>query len=479
MKLKELLRDIPAMLYHVSPDTEISGFCTDSRKVMPGDLFVAMRGEQTDGHKYMAMAVEKGAAAILCEDVQEGLPCARVADTRLAVPFAASRFYGEPSKELKIVGITGTNGKTTTAFLVKQLLERCTGEKVGLIGSVVNMIGEEEFHTENTTPENAELQSLFRRMLDAGCKVCVMEVSSHALCLHRVDAVEFEVGVFTNLSQDHLDFHRDMEDYAAAKAALFPRCRYALANGDDSWTEKVLSLRGSYSSFGLGADNELRAEEVELSSTGARFALCRGEERIKTSLALAGDYNVYNALAAVAVCAVLGVSLERCGEKLPLCPGAKGRLERVKTGGDYSIFIDYAVTPDAIENVLHTLRKITPGRLVMLFGCGGDRDRKKRPLMGRISGELADFVIVTSDNPRTEKPEDIIAEILPGVKESGCAYVVIPDRIEAIHYAMDKHEAGDVILLCGKGHEDYQIIGHTKIHMDEREIVAAHLEKEK
>ena len=477
MKLKDILQDVPALQWNVESDREITGFSTDSRRVQPGDLFVALRGEQTDGHKYMAMACEKGAAAVLCEEAEAGLPAVIVPDTREAVPYAANRFYGEPSKALKIVGITGTNGKTTTAFLVKQLLERITGEKIGLIGSIVNMIGDEEIHTENTTPENAELQSLFRRMLDAGCRYCVMEVSSHALCLHRVDCIDFAVGVFTNLSQDHLDFHKDMDDYAAAKALLFPRCAKALANGDDGWTEKVMALRPDYLRYGIGDGNALRAEKVELSEQGARFILREGEKSAATSIALAGDYNVYNALAAVGACEALGMSLSDCAAALSDCSGAKGRLERVPTDGDYSIFIDYAVTPDAIENVLGTLRKIAPGRLVMLFGCGGDRDRKKRPIMGRISGVLSDFVIVTSDNPRTEKPEDIIAEILPGVEESGCPFVVIPDRIAAIHYAMDYHESGDVILLCGKGHEDYQIIGHTKIHMDEREIVAAHLKE--
>ena len=477
MKLKDIMQDISVWRWDADPDSEITGFCTDSRKVQPGDLFVALRGEQTDGHRYMAMACEKGAAAVLCEEAEAGLPAVIVPNTREAVPFAANRFYGEPSKELKIIGITGTNGKTTTAFLVKQLLERITGEKIGLIGSIVNMIGDTEIHTENTTPENAELQSLFRRMLDAGCRTCVMEVSSHALCLHRVDCIDFAAGVFTNLSQDHLDFHRDMDDYAAAKALLFPRCKIALANGDDGWTEKVMALRSDYYRYGIGEQNDLRAENVELSERGASFTLREGETSAETSVALAGDYNVYNALAAVGACCALGMSLTDCAAALPKCNGAKGRLERVPTDGDYSIFIDYAVTPDAIENVLRTLRKIAPKRLVMLFGCGGDRDRKKRPIMGRISGELSDFVIVTSDNPRTEKPEDIIAEILPGVEESGCPFVVIPDRIAAIHYAMDHHESGDVILLCGKGHEDYQIIGHTKIHMDEREIVAEHIKE--
>lgn len=479
MKLRDIIQDLSAEYFGADAETEISGFTCDSRQVRPGYLFVALRGAQTDGHRYMASAAAQGAAAILCEEAEAGLPCLRVEDTRIAVPFAANRFYGEPSGELKIIGITGTNGKTTTAFLVKQLLERITGEKIGLIGSIVNMIGDEEIHTENTTPENAELQSLFRRMLDAGCRFCVMEVSSHALCLHRVDCIDFAVGIFTNLSQDHLDFHKDMDDYAAAKAQLFPRCKAALANGDDSWTDKVMALRSDYCRYGLQDGNDLRAEKVVLSDRGARFTLRCGEESAETSIDLAGDYNVYNALSAMGACMALGMSLADCAAALPMCSGAKGRLERVPCDGDYSIFIDYAVTPDAIENVLRTLRKIAPGRLVMLFGCGGDRDRKKRPIMGRISGELADFVIVTSDNPRTEKPEDIIAEILPGVEESGAPYAVIPDRIEAIHFAMDHHKEGDVVLLCGKGHEDYQIIGHTKIHMDEREIVAAHRKKEK
>jgi len=474
MKIQEILKDIVVLENKTGAEVEITGVCYDSRKVQPGDLFVAVRGYESDGHRFIPMAVEKGCAAVLCEEAPSvEIPYVITDDSRLGLALSARNFYRDPSGEMKIIGITGTNGKTTTVTLLKQLLERCLGAKVGLVGSVCNMIGDEEFHTEHTTPESCDLQKLFRTMADAGCSHCVMEVSSHSLVLHRVAGVKFEVGLFTNLTQDHLDFHNTMEEYARAKALLFPHCRQAAANADDGWMPLVMKdAAPPVFTFSDGGEAALSARDVSVSTQSVRFTAWEGQESCPVVLNLPGRFSVQNALAVMACGRLLGIPLADCAAALAVARGAKGRVEPVPTDGDYSIFIDYAVTPDAIENVLKTLRAVTKGRLVMLFGCGGDRDRKKRPIMGRIACELSDYVVVTSDNPRTEKPEDIIEEILVGVRECNTPYVVIPDRPTAVEWAVENHQPGDVILLCGKGHEDYQIIGKTKIHMDEREIVA-------
>ena len=475
MKLKDVLKEIPAVMEGASPDTEINGICYDSRKARPGDLFVAVRGYESDGHRFIPAARAAGCAAVLCQErPEEEGPWVCTPDSRLALALAARNFYGSPASEMQVVGITGTNGKTTTAVLVKQMLETCLGAKVGLVGSVCNMIGEEELHAEHTTPESSDLQALFRRMADAGCRYCVMEVSSHSLVLHRVAGVEFAVGVFTNLSQDHLDFHGTMEEYAKAKAKLFRQCRQAAANMDDPWYSQVLGEAAcpvlTYSATSDRAG--LSARDIRLSADGVRFCALEESGLERVFLGLPGQFSVYNALAAIACGRLLGLSLRECAGALATARGAKGRVEPVPTDGDYNIFIDYAVTPDAMENVLTTLRGVTRGRLVILFGCGGDRDRKKRPLMGEIACRLTDYVVVTSDNPRTEEPMAIIQEILAGMEKSRTPRKVIENRPEAIRWAIENHRPGDVILLCGKGHEDYQIIGKEKIHMDEREIVA-------
>ena len=478
MKLSEILKDINILSDTASYDTEITGICYDSRSVKRGDLFVAVRGFESDGHKYIPMAAEKGCAAVLCEEAPSvDVPYIRTDDSRLGLALAAKNFYRDPSRDMKVIGITGTNGKTTTTILVKQILEKTLGAKVGLIGSISNMIGDEEFHSEHTTPESSDLQALFRQMADSGCTHCVMEVSSHSLVLHRVAGVHFAVGLFTNLTQDHLDFHGTMEEYARAKSLLFPMCEKAAANADDEWTDTILkdAPQPVYLFSAKRDDASLTARDIRLAPSGVRFCALEQGELVRVKTTLPGQFSVYNALAAISCARLLGVSLADAAAALETAHGAKGRVEPVPTDGDYSIFIDYAVTPDAIENVLTTLRGIAPKRLVMLFGCGGDRDRKKRPIMGKIAADIADFVIVTSDNPRTEEPMSIIEEILPGVKEGKAPYEVICDRPTAIRWAIDHHEPEDVILLCGKGHEDYQIIGHEKIHMDEREIVADYL----
>ena len=475
MKLKEILHGLDVRALHADAELEITSLTSDSRQVTAGSLFVAVRGFTSDGHAYIPAAVEKGCAAVLCQRAPESdIPYVIVPDSRLGLALAACNFYRHPSREMTVIGITGTNGKTTTSILVKQLLEKCLGVKVGLVGSICNMIGDERYHTEFTTPESNDLQRLFRTMADAGCTHCVMEVSSHSLALHRVAGTHFSAALFTNLTQDHLDFHKTMDNYADAKAQLFTMCERAAGNADDPWFETVMRLapRPVYTFSTRDNAADLTARDIRLTANEVRFCALEGSELVRTSLAIPGQFSVYNALAAIACARMVGVPLSDAAAALPECRGARGRVERVPTDGDYSIYIDYAVTPDAIENVLNTLRPVAPGRLVMLFGCGGDRDRTKRPIMGRIAAEKSDYVIVTSDNPRTEDPEAIIADILPGLQGVKTPYIVIPDRREAIRWAIENHRGGDLILLCGKGHEDYQIIGHEKIHMDEREIVA-------
>lgn len=380
---------------------------------------------------------------------------------------------------MQIIGITGTNGKTTTTYLLKHLLEDTIGAKVGLIGTNGNMIGSEFIHTERTTPESFELQQLFAEMKSAGCTHVVMEVSSHSLVLSRVAGIDFAVGAFTNLTQDHLDFHHTMEEYAAAKALLFSACRVGCINIDDKWADNMMKNAPcrllTYSADGKEAS--LVAENIKLSAKGVSFTASCDGKRADVSLAIPGKFSVYNALNTIAVGLALGISLDDCAKAMKTAHGVKGRMELVPTDGDYTIVIDYAHTPDALENALKALRADHNGRLVALFGCGGDRDRTKRPIMGAIAADNADFVIVTSDNPRTEQPQSIIDEILVGLEGKKTEHIAICDRAEAIKWAIDNHRANDVILLAGKGHEDYQVVGHEKHHMDEREIVAEHIEK--
>lgn len=482
MKLKELLKNVNIISSNADMETEISGISYDSRKTMPGDLFVAVKGFETDGHKYIPTAVAKGAAVVLCQDIPaEGVAYVQTDNCRRGLAFASCEFYGDPASEMTMIGITGTSGKTTSSYLIKHLLESKLDAKVGLIGTNGNMIGDVAIHSEFTTPESYELHGLFRRMADAGCTHVVMEVSSHSLELDRVAGIHYDVAEFTNLSQDHLDLHGSMEAYASAKRKLFSMCTVGCINADDKWTDVVCGETPCKKISFSAEDNaaELVAKDIRLSATGVRFAAVYGDEIALTKLSIPGMFSVHNALGAIAVGLALGISLDDCADAMASAKGVKGRVEVVPTDGDYSILIDYSHKPDALENVLKTLKPITRGRLICLFGCGGDRDRAKRPIMGAIAADNSDFVIVTSDNPRTEEPQAIIDEILVGLKNKRTPRKMICDRIEAIHWAIDNAGPGDVILLAGKGHEDYQVIGHSKIHMDEREIVADWLEARK
>lgn len=480
MKLRELICDLEVLELAADLEQEITGVCYDSREAKPGELFVAVRGFAADGHRYIPKAVANGASVILCEEAPTlKIPYVRIRDCRLGLALVSSAFFGKPSREMVMIGFTGTNGKTTSSYLMKHLLETALGAKVGLIGTNGIMIGEEFLHSDRTTPESFELQRLFRKMADAGCTHVVMEVSSHSLTLERVAGIHFDVGVFTNLTQDHLDFHGSMEEYAAAKRKLFSMCEAGCFNNDDPWA--AFMEEGATCSvyrFSAGENPaELRAEDIQLHADRVCFDAIEGENRIPTKLDIPGLFSVHNALGVIAAGRALGISLENCAQAMSDAKGVKGRVEVVPTDGDYSILIDYAHTPDALENVLKTLKPLTRGRLIALFGCGGDRDRGKRPIMGRIAAENADLCVVTSDNPRTEDPQAIIDDITAGMKESSTPTKVICDRIEAIGWAIDNVTPGDVILLAGKGHEDYQEVGHEKHHMDEREIVAACLKK--
>jgi len=478
MKLKDLLKGIEIVSASADMEMELSGVSYDSRATRSGDLFVAMTGFAADGHAYIGRAAAAGAAAVLCEKLpEEEIPYVQVADSRRALAVLGANWFGHPAAAMTMVAVTGTNGKTTTTYLIKHILEQTRGVKVGLIGTNQNMIGEEIIPTERTTPESFEVQRLFAQMRDAGCGYVVMETSSHALALDRVFGVHYAVGIFTNLTQDHLDFHQTMESYCDAKAILFRNCDTGVCNADDPWTERLLKDATCKRYFyAEKAAADLRAEDIILESDYISFTAVTAEERVPVRVNIPGGFMVYNALDALGAVMALGVSLQEAAEALNRVAHVKGRVEVVPTPGkDYTVLIDYAHSPDGMVNVLTSVKGFAKGRTVALFGCGGDRDRTKRPKMGAVAAEIADFVIVTTDNPRTEKPADIIADILPGLEGFDTPYIVVEDRVEAIHWAMDHAEAGDVIVLCGKGHETYQEINHVKHHMDEREIVAEYL----
>jgi len=478
MKLKDLLNGIEICSATADLELEISGVSYDSRTTQAGDLFVAMTGFAADGHAFIGKAAAAGAAAVLCERVPEGeIPFVQVRNSRRALAVIGANFFGHPADTMTMVAVTGTNGKTTTTYLIKHILEQTRGANVGLIGTNQNMIGDTVIPTERTTPESFEVQRLFAQMREAGCGYVVMEVSSHALALDRVYGVPYAVGIFTNLTQDHLDFHQTMEAYCDAKAILFRNCDVGVCNADSEWTERLLREATCKTFFyARQAQADLRAEEVCLEADHISFTAVTEAERVPVRVNIPGGFMVYNALDALGAVMALGVSLREAAEALSRVSHVKGRVEVVPTPGkNYTVLIDYAHSPDGMVNVLTSVKGFARGRTVVMFGCGGDRDRTKRPKMGAVAAEIADFVIVTTDNPRTEKPADIIADILPGLEGYDTPYVVVEDRIEAIHWAMDHAEAGDVIVLCGKGHETYQEINHVKHHMDEREIVRDYL----
>ncbi len=478
MKLKDVLQGLELLAWTADLDMEIPAISYDSRQTKAGDLFVAMTGFAVDGHTFIPKAAAAGAAVVLCERIPEmDIPYVQVENTRRALAVVGANFFGHPAEAMTMVAVTGTNGKTTTTYLLKAILEQALGAKVGLIGTNQNMIGEEIIPTERTTPESFALQELFAQMRAAGCTHVVMEVSSHALVLDRVYGVTYQVGVFTNLTQDHLDFHHTMEEYCDAKAILFQRCENGVYNGDDPWAARLLrEATCNPFRYGQNGDADLKAEAVELAADHIAFDAVTKDQRVPVWVNIPGGFMVYNTLDVLGAAMMLGIPLEKSAEILKTVSGVKGRVEVIPTPGKaYTVLADYAHSPDGMENVLKSVKGFAKGRTVALFGCGGDRDKTKRPKMGAVAAQWADFVVVTTDNPRTEQPADIIRDILPGLEHTDTPYVVVEDRVEAIHYCMDHAQPGDVIVLCGKGHETYQEINHVKYHMDEREIVADYL----
>lgn len=472
MLLKELITDISTSL----GETEIKGITADSREVQEGYAYICIVGTVSDGHNFALSAKEKGAAVIIAErDTSSGIDVI-VPDTHAAYAIMSANWFNNPASKLKLIGVTGTNGKTSVTYMLKNILE-AAGEKVGLIGTIQNMIGDEVIKTERTTPNCYELNALFAKMVEKGCTAAVMEVSSHALDQKRVYGIEFEVGIFTNLTQDHLDYHITMENYLEAKKKLFSMCKTAVINSDDEWAEKLCDgLKCRVVTVSATKEASYCAKNIEYRADGVNFLLS-GENTIALSMSTGGRFTVYNAMSAAVSALCFGISAETVKNALCGSDGIKGRAEVVKNPFDFTVIIDYAHTPDGIKNILNTFSELKKGRLIILFGCGGDRDRTKRPIMGEIAAEIADYVVVTSDNPRTENPSKIIEDILVGVKKHNTPYTVIENRIEAIHFAIKEAKKDDIIVLAGKGHETYQILADRTIHLDEREIVAQALKE--
>ncbi len=486
MRLDQLSVAVGGRIAGGDGSAEITDVDFDSGRVRPGSLFVCVRGMSVDGHDFAAAALGAGAAALVVErELPLAVPQLIVADSRRAMGPLAARLFGEPSRRLRMVGVTGTNGKTTTAFLIRSILERA-GLRCGLLGTVVQLVGGEQEPVVRTTPEAVDLQRTLRRMVDAGDEACVIEVSSHALVLGRADAIHFDAAAFTNLTQDHLDFHADMEEYFAAKRLLFAPAAEGAGIAPGAAAINVDDPFGARLHAGLAADGpsavgfspaggpaDLAAAEVDFDATGARFELRGpGEERRRVSIPLPGHFNVENALAALAVAHALGLDLDRAVTALAAADPVPGRMEPIDAGQGFGVLVDYAHTPDSLINVLEAARRLTSGRLICVLGCGGDRDALKRPLMGRAGAELADLALITSDNPRSEDPKEIIAQMLAGVEERRRQVVVVEaDRRAAISKALAAAAAGDLVVIAGKGHESGQEFAGGRVEpFDDRKV---------
>ena len=471
MKLYELIKDTAET---VLDDIEISSVTDDTRKVTEGCLFVCVKGGSFDGHSAAAEMLEKGAAAVVCQhDLGLGDRQILVSDTRRAYGRLCAAWFGHPEKKLKMIGVTGTNGKTTITNVIKHILTSA-GHKTGLVGTIQNEIGDEVIHTDNTTPMAFDFMSLLDRMVREDCEYVVMEVSSFGLVQNRIGPSWFDIAVFTNLTQDHLDYHKDMEDYFQAKKMLFDICDTAIINIDDSYGRRLMDEADCEKySFSVKQSADYYADGIKIKSTGSSFWFCHGDKSYLVRTRIPGLFNVSNLTAVTAVCMRAGIPMEKIICAISGYNGVKGRCEVIPTGRDFTVICDYAHTPDALENILRSVKEYTEGRLICLFGCGGNRDAAKRPKMAKAAAAYADRLIVTSDNPRNEDPELIIKDILAGLENSTVPYDVVTDRREAIYHALKIAEKGDIIVLAGKGHEDYQILaGMEHIHFDEREIVA-------
>ncbi len=481
MKLPELLDDLVAEVTPVADEVEVTHVTYDSRKIGRGGVFVCIPGLHRDGHEFAPAAVSSGAVAVVMErDLElKGAVRVLVPDSRKALAELSCRFYGEPSRKLKVIGITGTNGKTTVSYLVKSICSEA-GLKAGVIGTIGYDLGDLNLKGPHTTPEAPEFQELMAKMVELGITHAAVEVSSHALALRRTYGTEFDVVVFTNLSRDHLDFHGTFEEYKNSKLKLFdseergaPRKGRptAVVNLDDECSEAFIEAAGEKRmTYSISRDADVRGGDVELFPEGSTFSVFWKGEHFEIKLSMPGIFNVMNALAAFCVGASVDLEAHQIIRGLQAVKGVPGRLERIDRGQDFSVFVDYAHTPDALSSVLKTVRDITEGELICVFGCGGDRDKGKRSEMGRVVGTIADLSIITSDNPRSEDPLAIIASIEEGASQVNARYTVVPERREAIVFALESAKRGDSVVIAGKGHEDYQILGEQTIHFDDREV---------
>lgn len=452
--------------------TEITGITCDSRQVKSGFAFICINGAKSDGHDYAEKALENGAAVIVAERDLGISNQIVVPDTHAAYADMCAKWFGNPADSLKLLGVTGTNGKTSVTYMMKKILEKA-GYKVGLIGTIQNMIGDEIIAAHNTTPNAYELNSLFALMKAKGCSYVIMEVSSHALDQSRVYRLDFEAAMFTNLTQDHLDYHITMENYLAAKKKLFSMCKTAIVNSDDPYSaELIKGLDCKVVTYSLGDSSTYSAKGVNYRPASVDYEFVSDSEIGHIKVNTGGRFTVYNSLCTAACAVEIGIPLSTVASALSELQGVKGRAEVVPTGRDFTVIIDYAHTPDGLKNILSTFRECKKNRLIAVFGCGGDRDKTKRPIMGNIAAHFSDYAIVTSDNPRTENPSAIIKDILEGMKGAAIPVKVIENRIEAIKFAVSIAQKDDIIVLAGKGHETYQILNTGTIHLDEREVVS-------
>lgn len=467
MLLKELL---PGVKGDIS-ELNIKGVTCNSKKVENGYVFVCIKGAGADGHDFYKSALDSGAAVIITQKDLKIKNQVIVENTRRVYADMCEKWFGSPAKKLNLIGVTGTNGKTSVTYILKSILEQA-GHKVGLIGTIQNLIGDTVVDSHNTTPEAYELNSLFDKMISAGCDYCVMEVSSHALDQYRVSNLPFSVAIFTNLTQDHLDYHLTMENYLAAKKRLFSMCKIAVINADDEYAERLTEdLDCKVVTCSVGNNGVYSARAIKYRPDSVEYELLYGGKLNHIRVSTGGAFTVYNSMLAGVAALETGISIDDVKTALSKMHGVKGRAESVPTGRDFTVIIDYAHTPDGLKNILQTFKECEKNRLIVLFGCGGDRDKTKRPVMGNIAVRNADYVIVTSDNPRTEEPSVIINDILEGTKGYATPVKVIENRVEAIKYAISTACAGDIIVLAGKGHETYQILKDKTIHLDEREII--------
>ena len=482
--LKDIISTLDVQQVQGNQNVSIQDITADSRAVKPNSLFIALDGATVDGHNYIDKAVAAGAVAVIVSKpvtVPDDVCVITVSDTRQAMMVCVPYFFDYPANRMRMVGVTGTNGKTTTTHMIRHIL-KAQGHKVGVIGTVHIMIGDTSYPIHNTTPDVVDLQHILHQMVQENVEYCVMEVSSHALALGRVSGVEFDTAVFTNLTQDHLDFHKTFENYLAAKCKLFEQVsapnqvkdnKGAVINIDDSYGHRVMEKTTAptitYSTLGKGT---LNASDVHMSTKNSQYTVNYKGESYPVSMNTTGLFNVYNTLAAIGACLQEGISMEAIDTALKTFSSVPGRFELIEEGQDFAVVVDYAHTPDGLQNILETAKAIKENRIIIVFGCGGDRDATKRPIMGRIAAEYGDKIYVTSDNPRTEDPVQIVKDVEVGVKEAlrdGTSYEVIVDRREAINHAIHDAKAGDIVIIAGKGHENYQILKNETIHFDDRE----------